>query len=609
MRYRSKPKNWNAFILAAVVGALVAGVIIVASAISSQVSRVSRTRTVATGPIQHIVFMIRENRSFDSMFGRMKGVDGATRARLPGGRMVLLQRGPDHTLLDIAHSGTAAEQAIDHGQMNDFSLLPGAIQDGRDIALTQFRQSQIPNYWAYAEHFTLDDHFFSTIAGASFPNHLVTVAGTSVNTDNNPISTSPNSWGCDSGKFALVDAVHPLSGRHYYTRPCFNVPTLVDELQRANISWKYYAPPRNHSGYIWSTLDAIRHIRYSSLWSRDVVDTGQFVHDVRSNRLPTVSWLVPSAQQSDHPPFSVCVGENWVVHELNALMRSRLWRHTVVFLTWDDFGGFFDHVPPPRMNALSLGPRVPTIVISPWVRAHYVDHRRYDFASILRYIEDSFHLAPLAYYDRRAASIGSDLSYHQRPLKPFILHAHSCPKGAYSPVATLQGSAIEVIRSANQASIVLHIRSSTAPARFIVRRRTLIQTPNRIRLGLRAILPGDHILAVGHPSPDRALEYEGYKIVDSSIFPTTERGTVETVDPQDRQVLFQTRYGTIQVIFVSHRTRVIIAYKQGARRRGGLADLQAGSQIVVHALLHRGAAKLVHVKSIEVRTLTPFRGA
>ena len=311
------------------------------------------------GPIKHVVILVRENRSFDNIFGRFPGADGTTTGRTAAGKVVPLLPAQDHTLLDVAHSGSASETAINNGRMNGFTLLPGAIQDGHDTSLTEFRPWQIPDYWRYAQRFTLDDHFFSTIAGASFPNHMVTIAGTSMNTDNNPILNSPNSWGCDSGKFTLVDAVNPLTGRHYFTKPCFNNKTLADELQAAHISWKYYAPPRYHSGYIWSSLDSIRHIRYSSLWTQDVVPDWQFARDASRGTLPTVSWLVTSEQRSDHPPFSVCVGENWVVRELNSVMAGPDWKSTVVFLTWDDFGGFYDHVPPPRLNAIALGPSCP----------------------------------------------------------------------------------------------------------------------------------------------------------------------------------------------------------------------------------------------------------
>ncbi len=588
--------------LAIATAALLVGLaFLIAGVVSPPATHITAVRD-PRGPIRHIILLIRENRSFDNLFGWMRGADGTRFAALPDGRTVRLGRTPDHTLLDIAHSGVAAQTAIANGRMDGFPLLPGAIQDGRDIALTEYRRSDIPNYARYAVKYTIDDHFFSTIAGASFPNHLVSIAGTSLNTDNNPINTAPNSWGCDAGRFALVDAVHPLSGHHYYVKPCFNARTLVDELQAAHISWKYFAPPRYRSGYIWSALDAIRHIRYSPLWHRDVVSPRSFLRDVRRNRLPAVSWLVTSAEQSDHPPFSICVGENWVVRQIDAVMRSRLWKHTVIFLTWDDFGGFYDHVPPPHLNAISLGPRVPTIVISPFARRHYIDHRRYDFASLLRYIEDLYHLPALGTYDRRAASIGADLNVHQKPTRPLILPQRTCPRGAYKPITGLQGTVINISRTRAQTSILLKIRSSTAPARFVLRRRTILQSANHMRIMLGGLSIGDPVLAIGRASADRALQYDAHRIVDFNVVPVLEQGTVATIDPIRRQIVLQKVGGAIQIVNFGRQTRVWIRTNRRLRP-GTHADIQTGSQITIRGLLHRATSTVSDVRRIEVRGL------
>src|SRR5579859_5029159 len=472
------------------------------------------------GPIRHIVFLIRENRSYDNMFGLFPGGDGASSGELPNERVVRLGVSPDHTLFDISHAGGAAVTAIHNGSMDGFSLLPGAIQDGKVISMTQFRESQIPNYWAYAKHFTLDDHFFSTIAGPSFPNHIVTIAATSNNTDDNPILNSRHSWGCDAGKYTRVDAVNPNTGQHYFIKPCFNIPTLVDELQRAHVSWKYYAPGAYNSGYIWSALDSISHIRYSSLWKTNVQSDTTFIKDVRTGRLPAVIWLVNNEEESDHPPHSICVGENWAVQQLDALMRSPRWGSTVVFMTWDDFGGFYDHVPPPHFNYIAYGPRVPTIVISPYARAHYIDHLLYDYTSILRYIEDQYHLAPLSVYDRRAHSIGHDLDPHQKPLAPLILHQRRCPAGAYTNLAGITGSVLQVSVAAAQSSVLITIPGLSEPLRFVLEPGTVVEASNHERIPLRSIQRDDHVSATGLPTPDQALQYRARTIIDRDLVPT-----------------------------------------------------------------------------------------
>ncbi len=603
-----RPGGPNRAIALAVALALALGLLLIVGGIVfpsiQHATQAPAVRPNPGGPIKHIVIFIRENRSFDNMFGLFPGADGTAYGRTPRGTRVPLGTASDHTLLDIAHSGVASQTAIDNGRMNGFSLLPGAIQDGHNASLTEFHQSQIPNYWRYAKRFTLDDHFFSTIAGASLPNHLVTIAGTSMNTDDNPILNAPNSWGCDSGKHTLVDAVNPLTGHHYFTKPCFNNKTLVDELQAAHISWKYYAPPRYHSGYIWSSLDSIRHIRYSSLWSQDVVPDSQFTRDLANGTLPTVSWLVTSEQRSDHPPFSICVGENWVVHELNSLMRSRDWKSTVVFMAWDDFGGFYDHVPPPRLNAIALGPRVPSIVISPYARPHYIDHARYDFASILRYIENTYHLRPLAYYDTHAQSIARDLNLHQKPAPPLLLKQHACPAGAYSHVRGFQATIVAKTVRGGQQSLLMKLRGTTAPARFVLRHRTVLQAKNHSKVGLSALIPGDPVLVVGQPTPDRALQYETIRIVDKNLVPVLEHAIVQSVDPTNNQIVIQRADGAIQLVDVSPNTRILVAYNGRSHRRGSLADLQPGAQLSVTGLLHRGTSTISSVRSLRIRAFT-----
>ena len=583
--------------------ALVLGIYLLAGSPLFQKTTSPPPPVSTAGPIKHIVILIRENRSFDEMFGLMPGVDGATTATLPNGRTVPLRRGPDHSLLDIAHSGTSAARAIDHGRMDGFPLLPGAIQDGFDVALTQYHRSDIPNYWAYARHFSLDDYFFSTIAGASFPNHLVTIAGTSVNTDNNPVNNIPNSWGCDSGRFSRVDSVNPFTGVHRYVKPCFTIPTIINELQDSGVSWKYFSPPRNHPGYIWNAMDYVRPLRYSSLWGQGVVNSNQFISYVRHGKLPSVSWLVTGERASDHPPFSICVGENWVVRQLDALMESRLWKSTVVFLTWDDFGGFYDHVPPPHLNDIALGPRVPTIVISPYARADYIDHRRYDFASILRYIEKKYHLAPLAWYDRHALSIGNDINTHQKPLAPLVLKTRTCPAGAYSNTQALQGRLIAVLRAPGAIDLLLKIRSSSAPAKFVVHGSTLLQAANHVRVGIGSFSPGDKLLAIGKPSPDRALSYDATRVVDTYLVPVTESGTVDNVDPQEDQLYMQLANGATRIINISPKTKITVVAPSGRILPGAVADIEAGTQVTVTGLLNPQISNLSSVSSIQIQGL------
>ena len=161
------------------------------------------------------------------------------------------------------------------------------------------------------------------------------------------------------------------------------------------------------------------------MW-RKVVPESTFVGDSKSGRLPAVSWVTPPVGQSDHPPASICGGENWTVELVDALEHSPQWRSTAVVLTWDDFGGFYDHVPPPHVDIYGLGPRVPAIVISPWARRGYVDHTTLEFSSVLRLIEVLHGLPVLGPRDAVAHDMLEAFDFSQKPIPPRILHQRDC---------------------------------------------------------------------------------------------------------------------------------------------------------------------------------------
>ncbi len=210
--------------------------------------RLSETPTEAlASPIKHIVFIVKENHTFDNYFGTFPGADGATTGRLSDGSIVRLGHTPDPLLADVEHTPQAAQTAYNHGKMNGFDKIAGAQQGHRDVALSQYYESDIPNYWAYARHFLLADHFFTPVLGPSFPNHLVTIAGTPHETIANVHNGTPNTWGCDSGPHASVQAVG-AQGHSYYATPCFTLPTVADGLEAKGLSWRYYSPQVGQPG-------------------------------------------------------------------------------------------------------------------------------------------------------------------------------------------------------------------------------------------------------------------------------------------------------------------------------------------------------------------------
>jgi phospholipase C len=377
--------------------------------------------------LKHFVFIVKENRTFDHYFGTFPGANGTTSGTISTGQTISLRHAPDRTPRDISHSFQSAVLAINGGLMDKFDLIAGANQNGDYLAYSQYTEDDLPNYFAYARQFVLGDAFFSSLTGPSFPNHLYTVGAQSGGAINNP--TSSGRWGCDAPATSTVQTMDD-DGNLARAYPCFDFRTLADSLEEKGLSWKYYAPSQDQSGYIWSALDAIAHIRQTDLWMQHVVHTSTFVQDALAGALPAVSWLVVGSGQSEHPPASVCVGENWTVQQINAVMAGPEWESTAIILTWDDFGGFYDHVAPPRVDHFGFGPRVPLLVISPWVRPGYIDHTVLEFSSVLKLIEDRFELERLTARDEQSNNMLDAFDFRQAPLSPLILTPRACPTGA-----------------------------------------------------------------------------------------------------------------------------------------------------------------------------------
>jgi phospholipase C len=374
--------------------------------------------------IQHIVFIIKENRTFDHYFGTFPGANGVTSGTISTGGVIKFGPAPDKLPRDIGHSFSEAVKAINGGAMNQFDLIPGANVNGDYLAYTQYTEADIPNYFAYARNFVLADAFFSSLTGPSFPNHLYTVGAQSGGAINNP-AKSQGRWGCDAPSDSTVEVMdsHGAITKQY---PCFDFQTLADVLEARGISWKYYSPGQGQPGYVWSALNAISRIRLTPLWNRRVVPTEQFVEDALNGQLPAVSWVVVDEPLSEHPPASVCHGENWTVQQLNAIMHGPHWNFTAVFLTWDDFGGFYDHVPPPKVDRFGFGPRVPLLIISPWAKRGYISHKVLEFSSVLKFIETRFGMPPLSERDALSGDMLDSFDFTQPPLPALVLQVRHC---------------------------------------------------------------------------------------------------------------------------------------------------------------------------------------
>ena len=267
---------------------------------------------------------------------------------------------------DLQHSYFAAHHDINGGAMNGFSTLTDKSGNVTNLAFTTAQPGQLPAYWGWARRYELMDRMFSSAASSSMPNRLYSIAASSAGVIDGP-NFRTTRWGCDDPAGITAPAIR--HGKLVRVRPCFNIPTTAGLLQNKGLDWAYYGARGGELGYGWVAVDQINYIRDTDSWQKHVFPIEWFTHDVSQGYLAPVTWIAPPFNLSDHPGGpSLCEGQNWTVGIVNSIMRSPLWSSTAIVLSWDDFGGFYDHVPPPHADFLGLGPRVPLVVISPWAR-------------------------------------------------------------------------------------------------------------------------------------------------------------------------------------------------------------------------------------------------
>ncbi|MBV8434744.1 MAG: hypothetical protein JO029_10750 [Candidatus Eremiobacteraeota bacterium] len=383
------------------------------------------------GKIDHVVIVVQENRSFDNYFYGFKGADYARSGKMSNGSTVQLHGIPlgGPVVVNSWHDGL---YDWDNGRMDRFdqNLLGGAAPAGAYVYSYVYRRDIEP-YWIMARSYVLADHMFPTMFGGSFTGHLELIASTTDVAPGVADSDTPSNtpWGCDAPPktvTSIVDASRDESwgGGPF---PCFTqFQTLADTLDAKRVSWKYYAPAvssGNLGGQLWTEFDAIENVRKGPDWTRNVVSPpSRVLSDAKSGKLPSVSWVIPDGVDSDHPG-GPSLGPSWVAAIVNAIGTGPAWNSTAIVVLWDDWGGWYDHVPPPQLDFRGLGIRVPCIIVSPYAKAHTISHTQYEFGSVVRLIEEVFGLPALGpsgtgYTDRRANSMLDAFDLHQAPL-PF----------------------------------------------------------------------------------------------------------------------------------------------------------------------------------------------
>jgi phospholipase C len=394
-------------------------------------------------PIQHIVLMIQENRTFNDLFA---GFPGAT-STLTGEELVGKGKHAKKKAIPLTEVNLMEKKQLNHlyagylaayngGAMDAFNRIPSSSGKGEGAQPYQYvNPAQVQPYWTMATEYALADEMFQTQGSGSFTAHQDLIrGGTEIDATQSLIDdpTSGSAWGCDSPKGALTSLVTTTLQylRDQGPFPCSDdfpssgsYQTLATLLDAKSISWKYYTPAykKNTTSALWNAFDVIASVRYGSEWGTNVTwpETNIF-SDISGGTLPAMSWVIPDAENSDHPGYSD-TGPSWVASVVNAIGQSPYWNDTAIVIVWDDWGGFYDPVaPPPLDNQGGPGFRVGMIVVSPYsagasCTGEGAVHTVYEFGSIVRFIEDTWSLGRLGTTDGTSTSIANLFNLSQAP--------------------------------------------------------------------------------------------------------------------------------------------------------------------------------------------------
>jgi phospholipase C len=395
--------------------------------------------------IQHVVVIFQENRTPDNLFQDpvlvQRGADIQNYGINSLGQKITLTPTTLQTDYDLNHGHDGFVEMYDSGKMDgadkvSVKCAPNA-PPGCPPPNTWFQYvdpSGIAPYFQLAETYTFADRMFQTNQGPSFPAHQFIISGTSEPSVGSNLFVSENppeifrDAGCTAPPTETVAVINPSGNESQRIYPCFEHPTLTDELNAKAISWRYYAPS---AGIIWNAPNAIQHMCGPNApppnatactgadWTHNVVlSSPQVLSDIQNGKLATVSWVIPTGQASDHAIITDGSGPSWVASVVNAIGNSPYWSNTAIFIAWDDWGGWYDHVAPTVINSYEYGFRVPLIVVSPYAKAAYISHVPHHFGSILKYIEENFGLTSLGFADVNADNLSDCFDYNQTPL-PF----------------------------------------------------------------------------------------------------------------------------------------------------------------------------------------------
>jgi phospholipase C len=412
---------------------------------------------ITSAVIQRVVIIFQENRTPDNLFQDpvliARGADIASSGMNSLGQTIPLDPmdlgtvGSNPQDYDLSHTHPSFVAMYDGGKMDGANLIrcaPAEYCPPNANPNPQFKYvkpADVQPYFSLAEQYTFGDRMFQTNQGPSFPAHQFILSGTSAPTATSDLFASENPYlmqenaGCIAPSDQTVVMIDPM-GSETSTPPqfpCFEHPTLTDSLDANGLTWRYYAPT---PGSIWSAPDAIDHICQEKIvngvptctgpdWVNNVViPEAQVLTDIANGKLQQVTWVIPDATESDHSDLSNGSGPSWVASIVNAIGASPYWANTAIIISWDDWGGWYDHVVPKVIDdgtsfgsGYLYGFRVPLVVVSPYAKAAYISHVDHDFGSILKFIETTFGLPSLNYADAQADDLSDCFNMTQTPIK------------------------------------------------------------------------------------------------------------------------------------------------------------------------------------------------
>ena len=386
---------------------------------------------VAPSKIRHIIIVLQENRTLDNLFHGYPGADTATTGLTSSGKAIPLQEVRLMTPWDPSHNYSTWLTEYAGGAMDGFDKI--AIDYGgnapEDFAYSYARQSDVQPYWDLAKEGVLADRMFADHRSQSFAGHLFPIAGASgpIDADDPEYYAADNPQGGQScagpGTGAAVNLDTGREDKRYHS--CFNFQTIADLMDRKGVSWKLYIDASSRYSYV-SSFSVIKHIYDSSEFATKVVSPETTIlADIQNGTLPAVSYVIGTFANSDHAGQTVpsSNGPRWVSSIFNAVGKSAYWKDSAVILTYDDWGGWYDHVKPRTFNAFEAGFRIPLVIDSAYVKRGYISHRDHYIGSILHFIEANWDLGSLHTSDAHSDALDDCFDFAQSPLRYIPVNA------------------------------------------------------------------------------------------------------------------------------------------------------------------------------------------